>query len=764
MIKRTLITALAAIIVTGISCSGKNPEYSINFNPFFASPDEVIAGIDRQSENYYNNYILAKAYSKKKELKTALLYYANSCFTSKYNFSLRLFPQPVFAFLDSYSSKSPYFNDSVYEIASIFYQYNEHEYVVKFVSLIKDDGSAVYRDSVILKARSLQKLNRNSEAEKELLSLSEKYSDNRSVAEIFMKLGSVYESAGKYNDAVSAYITIIKAMKEAWHDDIAVKRIVYLVSSKGVKLNDAENRVAVAESLFNTADYDGAESYIADQLKTGNSKASLLHLKILTRKKPGEAVKFLKQYENKPEYAEFALAHANELWEMGNKYSAVQIYTKIADTADKDIAERVLTRVSFYYEERSNPEMIRYMEMYRKLFPESSQSARFTWLMGRLYLKSGNYSNASAYFVQSIKKYPESPYTGNSRYWLFRLEHIKKEATEAEKIKLLQDLVQFNPESTHTLALVSEYSQRSDSAQITALYQKAKKSGDDRLMLLYHTMLFMKDGYSKGWSSRVSDLDSSITDRYKSFNRFFAGGSYKSGYGKNLNSLEKYFAAGDMESVNRELNILPDNDQKVDLDTALALSRFSVKYGHFNYSTFYAFRLLDTMDIQENLPLMSEDFAKSLYPYAFRECVIRESRTYRVQPEVVLALIKAESNFNVSAVSPVGAAGLMQLMPLTARGIAKEIGTKDYDLKNPCTSVKFGANYIAWLDRYYKGRIELMVAGYNAGVGNVDIWLKKFRDKDLDYFSEFTPYPETRDYIFRTKKYMIQYRSVYRGE
>ncbi len=764
MIKRTFITALAAIIVTGISCSGKNPEYSINFNPFFTSPDEVISQTDRQSENYYNNYILAKAYSKKKELKPALLYYANSCFTSKYNFSLRLFPQPVYAFLDSYSAKSPYFNDSVYGIASIFYQYNEHEYVVKFISLIKDDGSAVYRDAVILKARSMQKLNRSSDAEKELLALSGKYSDDRSVAEIFMKLGSVYESAGKYSDALSAYITIIKAMKEAWHDDIAVKRILYLVSSKGVKINDSENRIAVAESLFDTGNYEGAESYISDQVKSGNRDASILHLRILTRKKPGEAVKFMKQYEKKPEYAEFALANANELWEMGNKYAAVQIYAKISDTADKDIAERVLTRLSFYYEERSNPEMIRYMEMYRKNFPESSQSARFTWLMGRLLLKSGNYTGASAYFAQSIKKYPESPYTGNSRYWLFRLDHMKKEATEAEKIKLLQDLVQFNPESTHTLALVSEYSGKADIAQITSLYQKAKKSGDDRLMLLYHTMLFMKEGYSKGWSSRVSDLDSSITDRYKSFNRFFAGGSYKSGYGKNLNALEKYFAAGDMDSINRELNILPDNDKKVDLDTALALARFSAKYGHFNYSTFYAFRLLDGMDIQENLPLMSEEFAKSLYPFAFRECVLRECNRYNVEPEVVLAMMKAESNFNAIAVSPAGAIGLMQFMPTTARGVAKEIGITEYDLKDPCTSVKFSANYIAWLDRYYKGRIELMVAGYNAGVGNVDIWLKRFNGKDLDYISEFTPYPVTRDYIFHTKKYMIQYRSVYRGE
>ena len=54
-----------------------------------------------------------------------------------------------------------------------------------------------------------------------------------------------------------------------------------------------------------------------------------------------------------------------------------------------------------------------------------------------------------------------------------------------------------------------------------------------------------------------------------------------------------------------------------------------------------------------------------------------------------------------------------------------------------------------------------MVSGYNAGAGNVDKWIKSTSNTDLDYFSEFTPFLETRDYIFRTKKFIVQYRSIY---
>jgi soluble lytic murein transglycosylase len=440
------------------------------------------------------------------------------------------------------------------------------------------------------------------------------------------------------------------------------------------------------------------------------------------------------------------------------------MYAKISDTSDKEIAERILTRLSFYYEERSNPLLVKYMEIYRKLFPDNSQSARFTWLMGRYWLKAGDNSAASLYFKQGIQAYPTSPYTGNCRYWLFKIDHTKKSVSENDRIKLLRDLALYNPDSVHTLSLLSEVAEKTDAAILNDLYRKAKKDEDSSLMHLYHTMLFLKKGYDQAWSKRFSELDSDITARYKSFNRFFTEASFKSEYRHLLADMDRYFAAGDIESINRELKIIPENDPEVKIDLALAITRLSRKYGHYNYSTFYGFKLIDAMNVQENIALLSSDFAASLYPYSFSECVNDESRKSGVKPEVVLAMMKAESNFNVTAVSPVGATGLMQLMPLTARGVAKEIGINNYNLKEPCTSVKFGAHYIAWLDRYYKGRIELMVAGYNAGAGNVDIWLKRFKDKDIDYISEFTPFPETRDYIFRTKKYMIQYRSIYRSE
>jgi len=189
---------------------------------------------------------------------------------------------------------------------------------------------------------------------------------------------------------------------------------------------------------------------------------------------------------------------------------------------------------------------------------------------------------------------------------------------------------------------------------------------------------------------------------------------------------------------------------------------YSHKYGHHNYSTYYGFRLLHLLKIQENTALLPREMSQILYPLAFRECVEKESAAYNIPTHLIYSVIKAESNYIPEAVSSAGAAGLMQLMPPTAAGIARQIKISRYDLKDPCTSIKFGTNYIAWLNRYFKGQIEYMVAGYNAGPGNVNIWIERFKKENMDYFAEFTPFAETRGYIYRTIKFSIQYESIYR--
>lgn len=765
MIKKipSIIFFIFTILFLSCAESGKGYELSaaLSSNVFYSKPVQIIEQFEKNSNNCQKNFILAKAYKDNKELKNALLYYINSCFNKKYNFNIRLFPQPVFSFIESSNEKSIFYQDSVYEIASIFYEYGEYQYVLKFTDLVEKDESALYRESVLLRSKSFQKLNRYKESIDELKNISSLYRDSDSQSLINLRLGAVYESAGDFYKASDAYINVIKAESGAWQNSIAAKRLVYLTSDKKIKIDSVEDSLCFATALFDAEDYDRS-LLLADAVlqKIKSPAAETIKLKILTLKSYPKAVAFLKEMEKNPEYSGLLLEHANILWEHGNKYGAVKCYEKLSTTSDKTILERVLTRLSFFYEERNRPEFIKFMELYEKNFPDDIQSGRFVWLTGRYYIKTSNKTKAVEYLNRGIKNYPDNMYTSYCRFWLQKI--TSKDNKTGITDELLEDLAVENPDSYHTLTLLKNKADKTETSFLVKQFEEAVKNKNTKKMQLYHSLLFIKNGYDNSYYVRMKQFDSDITEKYTALAELIKSPSYSGPYRHLMKKIEHYFYAGDIDSINREIKLLPEDNDKVQKDLALALTVYSQKYKYYNYSTFYGFRLLKLYNLRENLPFTPRELSESLYPYAFSECVNEESKKFNIEPELLLSMMKIESNFNYNAISPAGAAGLMQLMPPTAAGIGRELRIAKFDLNDPCTSIKFGADYLAWLNRYYKGQVEYVVAGYNAGAGNVDKWKGKNTTQDIDRFSEFTPFDETRDYIFRTKKYLIQYESIYK--
>ena len=107
---------------------------------------------------------------------------------------------------------------------------------------------------------------------------------------------------------------------------------------------------------------------------------------------------------------------------------------------------------------------------------------------------------------------------------------------------------------------------------------------------------------------------------------------------------------------------------------------------------------------------------------------------YNVEPRLILALIKQESNFKIKARSHKGAIGLMQLMPDTA----KRFGVKNS--WDPEQNIKGGIRYLAWLLKQYQGNVALTLAGYNAG------------ENAVARYKGIPPYKETQNYVKRILK------------
>jgi soluble lytic murein transglycosylase len=155
---------------------------------------------------------------------------------------------------------------------------------------------------------------------------------------------------------------------------------------------------------------------------------------------------------------------------------------------------------------------------------------------------------------------------------------------------------------------------------------------------------------------------------------------------------------------------------------------------------------------------------KQVYPAGWGDLVAEQAAQHGVDPLLMLALMRQESSFDPRAQSGAQAMGLTQVIPATARGIARRLGRDDFalrDLLKPGVSVEFGTWFMSQLLADYKGRIFLALAAYDAGGGNVSRWLDRFGD-DPDLLVEQIPFEETRNYLRIVYDNYFHYQILYR--
>ncbi len=149
------------------------------------------------------------------------------------------------------------------------------------------------------------------------------------------------------------------------------------------------------------------------------------------------------------------------------------------------------------------------------------------------------------------------------------------------------------------------------------------------------------------------------------------------------------------------------------------------------------------------------------FPVIYREHFDAAAKRQRVDPTLLFAIARQESALNPGARSPVGALGLMQLMPATAKQTARASGLAyrgTQDLLNPATNVQLGSHYMRlMLDDFGQNRI-LAAAAYNAGPGRVRQWLGRLPGPvDHDLFTETIPFKETRQYVQNVLSFSLIY-------
>ena len=154
-------------------------------------------------------------------------------------------------------------------------------------------------------------------------------------------------------------------------------------------------------------------------------------------------------------------------------------------------------------------------------------------------------------------------------------------------------------------------------------------------------------------------------------------------------------------------------------------------------------------------------FLRMYYPLKYADSIFKYAQKNGLDPYLMMGLIHQESYFNPLARSRVGATGLMQLMPSTGKELARNLHTLA-NLENPDTNIKLGTYYFRTLVNMFGGVVNLAVASYNAGQGNVIRWRRAVPQRPMDEFLESIPFPETRNYVKRVTMLAASYRRLTR--
>ncbi|MBN1496357.1 MAG: transglycosylase SLT domain-containing protein [Spirochaetes bacterium] len=756
--------ACIAISIFLISCS--SPAVSgkgLSTIGFTAPPSDVIEALEKSRKGYAEHFMLGVAYKKEARYKDAMRNFANSCFTSHRDLGVRLFPQPVYQLVNGFHLKSPYYNDAVYEIADLFSRYGEHAYVIKFIELMSRDRSALYRNGQILKARSLDELKNYDESLSVLRRLLERYDDRSSRSLILLRIGSVFEKKQDLAGALNSYLSVLKENPRSWQSASAAGLSHVLVKKNVRALTSAES-LLLSRALYFSKRYADAAAML-EEMKPGPGEKtdtlSFLVRSLAREKRNNDVERILHEHQLDAELTTALIAaYADELWSMGDRNRALVHYDSIIIAGSEPHAQEALYRTARFMEERKmagfDQKIIAYKDRY-----SDDRAGHLLWLLGRALIRDRNATRARACLEEAVSSFPEGSHSDECRFWLHKLYADAGENDRA--LKTAQDIARFNPDSPYTWLLMK---QSAENQTESALLEGYKKAGSDKNMtaaLYFHFLLFIRERSMQKRDIRIADLGAPDIGRYNDLEQAIDRMKISSGYGGALTDIEKYFIIGYDAGISRELALLPKS-AGARRDRHIALAHYGRKYSHAHHEVYSFLELLKLYRIKENIALMPERSVAALFPEPFRQCVQSYGRVFSVKPEVLYSVMKAESLFNHRAVSSAGATGLMQLMPATARGLARELKIDHYDLTDPCTSIQFGAKYISWLIGMYDGNFPYVVAAYNAGAGNVNKWIDNMGTADMDYFTEFTPFIETRYYILRTGKFLTQYQILGREQ
>jgi soluble lytic murein transglycosylase len=331
------------------------------------------------------------------------------------------------------------------------------------------------------------------------------------------------------------------------------------------------------------------------------------------------------------------------------------------------------------------------------------------------FINSNDYSDANNFILQNDLLTNFAHYDSRTQFWVAYT--LMRNGDNSSAINYFSKIIDDNPLSYYSI-------------MATKNIQKIKNSKTNGDNFYVNTINKSVDGI--GLSS--SDLNLKTK---RAFKRLRAWG--KLDYRPFLKAEYKGIVTADKKDVLKN----PKNFDEDYLSNNLALISSNLLGNENNYVS--GFTVIYRELAKNNLEF-SKTVLKQLFPMPYFSKIRGIASDKEIDPIILLSLIRQESAFNPKARSRVGARGLMQLMPSTARTIVRKVKTKS--LHKPEINLNIGSQYFQYLYEKYDGNLVYTLSAYNAGESRVKRWRKEyFKSDSILHNIENIPFNETRNYV-----------------
>jgi soluble lytic murein transglycosylase len=540
--------------------------------------------------------------------------------------------------------------------------------------------------------------------------------------------GEAHEKAGQVLDAASDYQATYTRFPLSEQGREAATRMDFLRSSHGERIPSIplDQRLAHANTLFNAKEWAAARAeYSAILSQFSGAEMERAELRIL----------------------ECGMA-------LGSSPSQV-IALKVMD-ADVN-AERSYTLADYYRGHQLETDMAASVENAASLAPSSHWAASALFLAGNYYWVRLDRDRASGYYKRIADQFPTFADAASAQ-WRVAWTAVLKRAPEGAE--LLQEHLRRFPGSTYTPDALYWLGRLAEEAGVAGLARSYYDKLIDRFPENYFEGLAVTRvrGLDPG-PKQVPDVLATIPP---------VPPSQKLGEAIPAAAEQRKARADALRSIafdaSAELELRAAYMETGEPRLLLEAAQAAVDAGHCGAAIVTVRQIFPQLEAHP-LPEVPRPVWLAAYALPFQSSIRRWSENAAVDPMLVAGLIRQESAFAPDAHSSANAFGLMQLLPTTARRLAKQANIRyaHARLFDPDYNVRLGTIYVAGLQKQF-GNVESALAAYNAGEDRVASWTAGQNYREPAEFVESIPFTETRQYVQIVTRNADIYRRLYGAE